>query len=65
MFVHPLAVLIWVLAAWFIAILGRKKRFGFTGNFLVALIFSPIVGVIVLLASDDRVQIEDRRSERT
>ncbi len=48
------AVALWVLSAWIIGMLGRDKRFGFFGNFLVSFLFSPLVGVIVLLASADR-----------
>jgi hypothetical protein len=58
-FIHPaflMSMLIWLAAAWIIGQLGRNKRFGFLGNFLIAFIFSPVVGVLVLLASDDRRQ---------
>ena len=54
---HPTAfigILVWLAAAWIIGQLGRNKRFGFLGNFLISFIFSPVVGVLVLLASDDR-----------
>jgi len=51
---NPLFVLFWIGCAWLIGLLGRNKRYGFLGNFLVSLVFSPVVGVIVLLASDDR-----------
>lgn len=53
-FVNPWTLVIWVVAAWVVAMLGREKRFGFFGNFLIAFLFSPLVGAIVLLASDDR-----------
>lgn len=52
--INPLFMLLWILASWVVATLGRNKRFGFIGNFLVSFIFSPLAGVIVLLASDDR-----------
>lgn len=54
---HPAAlfgILVWLGAAYIIGQLGRNKRFGFLGNFLISFIFSPVVGVLVLLASDDR-----------
>ena len=54
-FLHPAVLVTWIGASWLIGILGRNKRFGFLGNFLIAFLFSPVVGVIVLLASDDRV----------
>ncbi|MBD1544672.1 hypothetical protein [Roseibium aggregatum] len=52
LFVNPWIFLIWVVASWIIGMLGRDTRFGFAGNFLVAFLFSPLVGIIVLLAAD-------------
>lgn len=52
--VNPWVFLIWIALSWVIGLLGRDKKFGFFGNFLVALIFSPVVGGLVLLASDNR-----------
>ncbi|WP_029061343.1 hypothetical protein [Labrenzia sp. DG1229] len=51
-FINPWIFLIWVVAAWIIGILGRDTRFGFVGNFLIAFVFSPIVGILVLLAAE-------------
>ncbi|MEL6646538.1 MAG: hypothetical protein AAFY35_01260 [Pseudomonadota bacterium] len=51
---NPLPLLIWLVLAWIIGVLGSRKRFGFLGNFLIALLLSPLVGVIVLLSSDER-----------
>ncbi len=51
---HPFVVFFWIVLSWLIGMLGRNKRFGFFGNFLVSFLFSPLVGLIVLLASDDR-----------
>jgi hypothetical protein len=56
-FFHPqflIGLLIWVGAAWIIGQLGRNRRYGFLGNFLISFFFSPIVGVLVLLAGDER-----------
>lgn len=52
--VNPWMFLLWIGLSWVIGLLGRDKKFGFFGNFLVALIFSPLVGAIVLLAQDSR-----------
>lgn len=57
----PVGVLLWIIASWIIGILGRNRRFGFAGNFLVAFIFTPVVGLLVLLASDDRVPAKSYR----
>ena len=52
--INPVTILLWVSAAWLIGFLGRKRRYGFFGNFLITMMFSPIVGIIVLLASDEQ-----------
>ncbi|QDG75021.1 hypothetical protein [Labrenzia sp. PHM005] len=51
---NPWPILIWIGLAWVIGMLGSRKRFRFLGNFLISLLFSPLVGIVVLLASDDR-----------
>ena len=61
-FVNPWIFLIWVVASWIIGMLGRDTRFGFAGNFLVSFLFSPLVGIIVLLASDRWRRPPRRRS---
>lgn len=54
--INPWVMFFWIVVSWIIGMLGRNKRFGFFGNFLVSFLFSPLVGVIVLLASDDRAK---------
>lgn len=50
-----MTIVLWIFLSWVIAMFGRHKRLGFFGNFLVSFLFSPLVGVIVLMASDDRL----------
>jgi hypothetical protein len=47
-------VLIDGLLAFGVGWLGRNRKFGFWGCFLCSLIFSPIAGLIVVLASEPR-----------
>ncbi|MEH6630612.1 MAG: hypothetical protein V7776_07295 [Halopseudomonas aestusnigri] len=61
LFLNPWFIVSWIIACWIIGLLGREKRFGFFGNFLVAFLFSPMVGVIVLIASDSRLPTRYRR----
>lgn len=61
MIATPWGFLIWAIASWIVGMLGRDTRFGFAGNFLVAFLFSPLVGVIVLLAADRWKQVPDTR----
>lgn len=43
-----------IFCSWFLGMIGRDYKFGFWGNFWISLIFTPIIGVIVLLAQDRR-----------
>jgi hypothetical protein len=56
---HIITLIIWTIFSLIIGILGKRRRFGLYGNFLVSFFFSPIVGVIVLLASDEKKTKED------
>ena len=51
MFINPIALILWVAVSYFIALIGRNRRFGFFGTFLVSLLLSPLVGILVVLAS--------------
>lgn len=59
-FFHPGILFLWIFFSWLIGLLGKNKRFGFFGNFLISFLFSPVVGAIVLLASDDRRMLRRR-----
>jgi hypothetical protein len=37
-----------------VAYIGKDRKFGFWGNFFCALIFTPIVGLVIVFASDKR-----------
>lgn len=39
-----------------IGIIGKNTKFGFWGNFLVSVILSPLVGLIVMLAQDQKIK---------
>lgn len=41
-----------VVFSWFLGMIGRDYKYGFWGNFFISLIFTPIVGLLVLLAQD-------------
>ncbi len=45
---------IYVLLSLFIGLLGVNKKLGFWGYFFGSLLFTPIIGVILLCASDKR-----------
>lgn len=48
------SIIVLILLASLMGYLGKERKFGFWGNFFVSLIFTPIVGVIVLLAQDSK-----------
>jgi len=37
-----------------IGYLGKDRKFGFWGNFALSFIFTPILGLVIVLASDKR-----------
>ncbi|MBU0485492.1 MAG: hypothetical protein KKB30_13385 [Proteobacteria bacterium] len=49
-------VFIYVAASLFIALFGIDRKFGFWGYFFGSLLFSPVIGLFLLLASDKRKQ---------
>ena len=46
--------LIYLAASIMVAAFGANKKFGFWGYFFGSLLLSPLVGLILVLASDDR-----------
>jgi hypothetical protein len=44
-------VLLWVFLAMIIGFLGRNFRFGFWGYFFASVLFTPIIGVLMLVAA--------------
>ncbi|MBU6402084.1 MAG: hypothetical protein KGS61_17335 [Verrucomicrobia bacterium] len=51
----PLASALFYLGLCYVCgVLGKNRKFGFWGNFICCFVFTPLVGLIVLLASDER-----------
>ncbi len=46
--------IIWVVVCLLIGYLGRHKKLGFWGYFFGSIVLTPIIGVILLFASDPR-----------
>ncbi|MFT5375672.1 MAG: putative membrane protein [Candidatus Latescibacterota bacterium] len=44
--------LFWVLASVLVAFVGRKRKFGFWGYLFCSLFFTPLIGFMLVLASD-------------
>ena len=47
-------VLFYIIACVLVALLGTNRKFGFWGYFFGSMLLSPAVGIILVLASDDR-----------
>ncbi len=47
-------IVMYVFASLIIAFFGVHRKFGFWGYFFGSLLFSPFIGLILLLASDKR-----------
>ncbi len=47
-------IVLYVVASLIIALFGVNRKFGFWGYFFGSLLFTPFIGIILLLASDKR-----------
>lgn len=50
-------LLLYVLLCCAIAWFGRSRKLGFWGYLFASLLFTPIIGVVLLLASDKKVVV--------
>lgn len=50
----PIVFIIYVSLSVIIGLLGKNRKFGFWGYFFGSLLLSPILGTLLLLASDSR-----------
>ena len=46
--------LIWIALSVVVGFLGKSKKFGFWGYLFCSLFFTPLVGFILVLASDSK-----------
>ena len=49
-----IAALLWLALSYLVAVLGEDRKFGFWGTLIVSVIFSPLVGLLTVFASDAR-----------
>ncbi|EXJ13521.1 hypothetical protein [Imhoffiella purpurea] len=58
--VNPYLILLlpFLVVSWFLGYLGRDFKYGFWGNFVISLVFTPVIGLIVLLAQDRRSPVK-------
>jgi uncharacterized membrane protein YiaA len=48
---------IYILICFFIGLLGANRKFGFWGYFFGSIVLSPLVGIILIFASDKRKKV--------
>lgn len=51
---HMLLLILYIGFCWLLGYLGRNCKFGFWGNFWVSAVLTPVIGIVVLLAQDQR-----------
>lgn len=56
-----IGILFYIGLALLIGYIGRDKRFGFAGNFLASLFFTPLLGFVFYLLQHDAVTAEVKR----
>ncbi|MBW2185760.1 MAG: hypothetical protein JRG71_04920 [Deltaproteobacteria bacterium] len=49
-------ILIVFIASFIVALLGRNRKFGFWGYFFSSLLLSPIIGLLLVIASAEKVK---------
>jgi hypothetical protein len=55
------AILIMILLSGLIALLGQNRKMGFWGYFFASILFTPVIGLLLVLASDPRPRNKKQR----
>jgi uncharacterized membrane protein YhdT len=50
-----LLIIPYVLLSYLVGLTGRNKKFGFYGYFFLSIFLTPLVGVIIVLASNYKI----------
>ena len=57
-------ILVNIALAYFIGFLGRNRKLGFWGHFFASLLLTPIIGLLLILATDPRKGEEDEKKDK-
>lgn len=49
-------VLLTILLSYIVGKIGKNRKFGFWGYFLLSILLTPLVGILLVLASDPRTK---------
>jgi uncharacterized membrane protein YiaA len=56
-----LAFLVTVTVCFFIGVLGRNRKLGFWGYFFASLLLTPIIGMLLVVATDPRKEEKPKK----
>ncbi|MEI6049420.1 MAG: hypothetical protein WCS03_11020 [Bacteroidota bacterium] len=56
---EAIAVILYLVFSYWIGVLGRKRRIGFGLAFLLSLFLSPIIGLIIVLFSKEKIEFNE------
>lgn len=66
MFFHVLVFFIFqVIGAVGVATFGQKRKFGYWGYFFASLLLTPLIGILLVIASDDPVDKNAKSNQPT
>jgi hypothetical protein len=51
------AVIIYTFVSYLVAFFGRNRKFGFWAYFLLCFLLTPVITLVIVLASDKRVDL--------
>lgn len=57
MIAYLIAISPYIIFCILIGYIGRDKKFGFWGNLFASLFLTPLIGLVVLLAQDNRTKV--------
>lgn len=46
-----------IVVCFFIGVMGRNRKMGFWGYFFGSLLLTPVIGLLLVLASDDKTKL--------
>jgi len=58
-------ILVNIVLAYFIGFLGRNRKLGFWGHFFASLLLTPIIGFLLIIATDPRKDEVVKKEKKT
>lgn len=57
---HIIAIILYLLISYIVGIIGRNRKFGFYGYFFISIFITPLLGFLLILASDSKKNRKDK-----